>query len=88
MDKSPSISEIVDLARALGLLGRTAIRPQDKDILLPLIAKTEADRKKLLMKSNFENLIELAARHRDEMLNPSLYPDRDCAAQRDRHSAG
>jgi MoxR-like ATPase len=70
MDKSPSISEIVDLARALGLLGRTAIRPQDKDILLPLIAKTEADRKKLLMKSNFENLIELAARHRDEMLTP------------------
>ena len=75
MDKSPSISEIVDLARALGLLGRTAIRPQDKDILLPLIAKTEADRKKLLMKSNFENLIELAARHRDEMLNPVCVPN-------------
>jgi hypothetical protein len=74
MDKSPSISEIVDLARALGLLGRTAIRPQDKDILLPLIAKTEADRKKLLMKSNFENLIELAARHRDEMLTPVCTP--------------
>jgi MoxR-like ATPase len=71
MDKSPSISEIVDLAKALGLLGRTSIRPQDKDILLPLIAKTEADRKKLLMKSNFENLVELAARHRDEMLSPA-----------------
>ena len=57
--------------KALGLLGRTSIRPQDKDILLPLIAKTEADRKKLLMKSNFENLVELAARHRDEMLSPA-----------------
>ena len=71
MEKSPSISEIVDLARALSLLGRTTISPEDKDILLPLIAKTDSDRKKLLMKSNFENMIQLAGRHFDELMAPN-----------------
>jgi len=61
MDKSPSISEIVDLARALGLLVERQSVPKIKTSVAANLLKTEADRKKLLMKSNFENLIELAA---------------------------
>jgi len=60
MDKSPSISEMNDLAMALETLGRTSLNSEDKTILLPLIAKTEGDRKRLLMKDGFENLVQLA----------------------------
>ena len=74
MEKSPSISEIVDLAKALSLLGRTTISPTDKDVLLPLIAKTDGDRKKLLMKSTFENMIDLAGSHYKELMAPNPAP--------------
>jgi MoxR-like ATPase len=68
MDKSPSISEMNDLAMALTDLGRVSLRPEDKNILLPLIAKTEGDRKRLLMKDGFENLVQLAQKNADEMI--------------------
>lgn len=60
MKKPPSISEINDLAMALDLMGRTEIRPEDKGVLLPLIAKTKTDREKLLMKDGFEDLVRQA----------------------------
>ncbi len=63
MEKPPSISEMSDLARALELLGRKRIEPEDKGFLLSLIAKTEEDRKRLLMKDNFENMIRLAGKN-------------------------
>ena len=68
MDKSPSISEMNDLAMALTGLGRVSLYPEDKEILLPLIAKTEGDRKRLLMKDGFENLVELARKNAEEMI--------------------
>jgi hypothetical protein len=74
MDKPPSISEMNDLAMALDLLGRTTILPQDKDILLPLLAKTDGDRKRLLMKENFENLVATAATNRDQLMGRSTKP--------------
>jgi MoxR-like ATPase len=67
MEKPPSISEMNDLAMALDLLGRTEIRPEDKGILLPLIAKTEGDRNRLLMKENFENMIRQAGINAERM---------------------
>jgi len=36
--------------------------------LLPLLAKTEADRKRLLLRSGFESLIAESKRYRDELM--------------------
>jgi MoxR-like ATPase len=57
LEKPPSISEMIDLAQAVKLLGQEQITPEMRDILLPLLAKTEADRKKLLMRDGFASLI-------------------------------
>src|SRR5882724_11597601 len=46
MEKPPSVSEILDLANALQLLGVDRITAEMRDTLLPLLAKTESDRRK------------------------------------------
>lgn len=56
MEKAPSISEILDLANALQSLGKNAITPELRDTLLPLLAKTDADRRKLLLRDGFASL--------------------------------
>ena len=43
------------------------MRPEHKDIMLPLIAKTEGDRKRLLMKQAFESIVRIAGRYASEM---------------------
>jgi MoxR-like ATPase len=67
MEKPPSISEMNDVALAMQLLGIDQITPEHKDIMLPLIAKTEGDRKRLLMKQAFESIVRIAGRHASEM---------------------
>jgi len=67
MEKPPSISEMNDVALAMQLLGIEQIKPEHKDIMLPLIAKTEGDRKRLLMKQAFESIVRIAGRHASEM---------------------
>jgi len=57
LEKPPSVSEIMDLAQALEVLGAERITPEMRDMLLPLLAKTEADRRKLLLRDGFESLI-------------------------------
>jgi len=57
MEKAPSVSEIMDLAQAMEVLGTERITPEMRDMLLPLLAKTEADRRKLLLKDAFASLI-------------------------------
>ena len=44
-------------AQALQLLGKHRITPEMRDVLLPLVAKTEADRRKLLLKDGFASLV-------------------------------
>lgn len=68
MEKPTSIAEMLDLARALEILGIEEIRPEQRDILLPFLAKTEADRKKLTLKSGFDGLIIDSKRYRDQVL--------------------
>ncbi len=63
LEKPPSISEMLDLAQALQLLGTEQITPELRDILLPLLAKTEADRRKLLLRDGFASLIYDAQQH-------------------------
>ena len=67
MEKPPSIAEMLDLARALEILGVTEILPEQRDVLLPLLAKTESDRKRLLMRLGFEGLVQDSKRYRDDL---------------------
>lgn len=67
MEKPPSISEMNDVALAMQLFGIEQIGPEHKDIMLPLIAKTEGDRKRLLMKQAFESIVRIAGRYASEM---------------------
>ena len=68
MEKPPSVSEILDLAQALKVLGSEQITPDMRDILLPLLAKTEADRRKLLLRDGFASLIFDAQQYSAEAL--------------------
>jgi MoxR-like ATPase len=68
LEKPPSVSEILDLAQALKLLGGEQITAEMRDTLLPLLAKTEADRRKLLLRDGFASLIYDAQQYTAEAL--------------------
>jgi MoxR-like ATPase len=68
MEKPPSIAEMLDLAGALEILGTDEISHEHRDLLLPLLAKTETDRKRLLLRAGFEGLVADSKRYRDEFL--------------------
>jgi MoxR-like ATPase len=68
MEKPPSVCEILDLAQALKVLGIEQITAEMRDVLLPLLAKTEADRRKLLLRDGFASLIYDAQQYSAEAL--------------------
>jgi MoxR-like ATPase len=68
LEKPPSISEMLDLAQALEVLGEERITPEMRDILLPLLAKTEADRKKLLLRDGWASLVYDAQQYSAEAI--------------------
>lgn len=68
MEKPPSIAEMLDLAQALEILGSEEISHEQRDLLLPLLAKTEADRKRLMLRAGFEGLVADSKRYRDELV--------------------
>jgi len=70
LEKPPSISEMLDLARALEVLGKQEITPEMRDILLPLLAKTEADRRKLLLRDGWASLVHDAQQYSQEAIEP------------------
>jgi MoxR-like ATPase len=63
LEKPPSISEMLDLAQALEVLGKQEITPEMRDTLLPLLAKTEADRRKLLLRDGWASLVHDAKQY-------------------------
>jgi MoxR-like ATPase len=67
MEKPPSIAEMLDLALALEILGVKEILPEQRDLLLPLLAKTEADRGRLLLREGFEGLVVDSKMYRDKL---------------------
>jgi MoxR-like ATPase len=67
LEKPPSISEMNDVAQAMQLLCMEEILAVHKDIMLPLIVKTEGDRKRMLMKQAFEVIIHTAKRNAEAM---------------------
>src|SRR5207302_9286360 len=64
LEKPPSIAEMLDVAQALEILGIDEILPEHRDLLLPLIAKTEADRQRLLMRDGFATLVADSLQYR------------------------
>jgi MoxR-like ATPase len=68
LEKPPSVSEILDLAQALKVLGTDRVTAEMRDILLPLLAKTEADRRKLLLRDGFASLVYDAQQYTQEAL--------------------
>ena len=68
LEKAPSIAEMVDLARALEVLGESRITPEMRDMLLPLVAKTDADRRKLLLRDGWASLIYDARQYSSEAI--------------------
>jgi len=71
LEKPPSVSEILDLAQALRILGAEKVTADMRDTLLPLLAKTEADRRKLLLRDGFASLVYDAQQYTAEKLEGS-----------------
>lgn len=67
MEKPPSIAELLVLAQALEILGVKEIVPEQRDVLLPLLAKTEGDRGRLLLREGFEGLVLDSKIYRDKL---------------------
>jgi len=70
LEKPPSISEMLDLAQALEVLGKQEITAEMRDILLPLLAKTEGDRRKLLLRDGWASLVHDAQQYSQEAIEP------------------
>jgi MoxR-like ATPase len=67
LEKPPSIAEMLDLAEALRLLEADGITADMRDVLLPFIAKTESDRRRLLLRDGFESLVFDTRRYCEEL---------------------
>ncbi len=72
MEKPVSIAEMLELAQALEILGLDDITPEMRDILLPLVAKTESDRKRLLLRDGFASLVHDSHQYSGEVSQDSL----------------
>ena len=70
LEKPPSVSEMIDFANALRLMGSDHVTEEQRDILLPFLAKTEKDRRHLLLREGFQSLLVDAARYAQD-LDPS-----------------
>src|SRR5580658_8463890 len=63
LEKPPSVSEMIDFANALQLLGSDHVTEEQRDVLLPFLAKTEKDRRHLLLREGFQSLLVDGARY-------------------------
>ncbi len=72
LEKAPSISEMNDVALAMQLLGMDEIEASHEDIMLPLLVKTEGDRKRMMMKEAFAVIIKTARKHAQQMLDEEV----------------
>lgn len=62
LEKPPSVSEMIDFANALQLLGTDHVTEEQRDVLLPFLAKTEKARRHLLLREGFKSLLDDGAR--------------------------
>jgi MoxR-like ATPase len=69
LEKPPSIAEMLDVAQALDIFGIDQILPEHRELLLPLLAKTEADRQRLLLRDGFATLVADSLQYQSELRN-------------------
>ena len=67
LEKPPSVSEMIDLARALEVLGTDHVTEEMRDVLLPFLAKTEKDRRHLMLREGFKSLLHDGAKYALEL---------------------
>jgi MoxR-like ATPase len=84
LEKPPSIAEMLDLAEALQILGVREISTELRDVLLPLIAKTENDRKRLRLRDGFESLVYDTRQHSNRLAGREVATEKEpvCAERR------
>jgi len=70
LEKPPSVSEMIDFANALRLMGSDHVTEEQRDVLLPFLDKTEKDRRHLLLREGFQSLLVDGARYAQD-LDPS-----------------
>lgn len=58
LEKPPSVSEMIDLAKGLELLGTEEVTEEIRDVLLPFLMKTDKDRRHLMLRSGFQHLLD------------------------------
>ena len=63
MEKPPSIAEILELEQALHIMGIDELDAAMRDFLLPFLAKTKEDRKRLTLQDGFASLVLNAKSH-------------------------
>jgi hypothetical protein len=63
MEKPPSIAEILELEQVLHLMGINELDAGMRDLLLPFLAKTKEDRKRLTLQDGFASLVLNAKSH-------------------------
>src|SRR5260370_25292738 len=67
LEKPPSVSEMIDFANALQVLGTDHVTLAQRDVLFPLLAQTEKDRRHLLLRAGFKSLLDDGARFAQKM---------------------
>jgi hypothetical protein len=59
---------MLDLVQALEIFDIQEVSDHQRDLLMPLLAKTESDRKRLLLRAGFEGLVADSKRYRDRFM--------------------
>jgi MoxR-like ATPase len=72
MEKPPSIAEILELEQVLHIMGIDELEPGMRDLLLPFLAKTKEDRKRLTLQDGFASLVLNAKSHAAKMADCSV----------------
>ena len=67
MEKPPSIAEILELEQALHIMGIAELDAGMRDFLLPFLAKTKEDRKRLTLQDGFASLVLNAKSHASKL---------------------
>jgi hypothetical protein len=72
MEKPPSIAEILELEQVLHIMGISELDAGMRDFLLPFLAKTKEDRKRLTLQDGFASLVLNARSHASKLNTAGL----------------
>ena len=76
MEKPPSIAEMIEFEQVLDVLCIRDLDPEMRELLLPFLAKTKEDRKRLTLQNGFASLV-LNARAKAAVMSPDTPVEAD-----------